>query len=250
MMSRIAAGCLLAVGALSFGVAEASGVPGQGTWQKTLKPRDLDRNGTADAFYDTVLDITWLRNADVKGLQFWDAAVDWADKLQFGGYSDWRLPTMVDTWEAGCDWDYAGTDCGYNVQTKGPKRTFSEMAHLFSVTLGNKGYCDPTGQCGAPGWGLTNTGNFQNIRSDFYWIGLNYGEQGVFSWYYYTPSIYQSYGYQNLAMHAMAVRNGDVVPAVVASVPEAQTVAMMLLGLGVLGVSRCAASRRHRGAGR
>jgi hypothetical protein len=39
-------------------------VPGQGTWQTTLQARDLDGDGQIDAFYDTVLNITWLRDAN------------------------------------------------------------------------------------------------------------------------------------------------------------------------------------------
>ena len=46
-----------------------------------------------DAFYDTDLDITWLRNANVNGAQDWDTQVAWASNFSFGGYDDWRLPT-------------------------------------------------------------------------------------------------------------------------------------------------------------
>ena len=40
-------------------------VPGQGTWETTLQARNLDGDTTTDAFYDTALSITWLRNANV-----------------------------------------------------------------------------------------------------------------------------------------------------------------------------------------
>ncbi len=40
-------------------------VSGQGTWETTLKPRDLTGDGVADAYYDTVLDITWLADANL-----------------------------------------------------------------------------------------------------------------------------------------------------------------------------------------
>jgi hypothetical protein len=49
-----------------------------------------------DAFYDTDLDITWLRNANVNGPMTWADAVAWADGYSFGGYDDWRLPTTAD----------------------------------------------------------------------------------------------------------------------------------------------------------
>jgi len=242
----VAVACVVAAVAVSAAdPARAAGVPGQGTWETTLQPRDLDGNGVADAFYDTDLNVTWLRNANVNGLQFRDDAKAWADNLVFGGYSDWRLPTMIDTGKSGCDWAYGGTDCGYNVQTQGAMRTFSEMEHLFRVTLGNTPYCDVSGTCEQPGWGLSNTGDFQNMQAYFYWSGLSYGPGGVFAWYYYTPTIYQSYGVKLLAMYALAVRPGDVTIAGQASVvPEPAESALMLLGLGVLGL------RLRRRAGR
>jgi hypothetical protein len=35
--------------------------------QAGLQARDLDGNGITDAFYDTTLNITWLRDAHVNG---------------------------------------------------------------------------------------------------------------------------------------------------------------------------------------
>ena len=32
---------------------------------------------------------------DADGQMYWDDAVAWADQLEFGGYSDWRLPATV-----------------------------------------------------------------------------------------------------------------------------------------------------------
>ena len=68
----------------------------------------------------------------------WDNANNWAQNLSFGGYTDWRLPTMVDTGAAGVQCTYSGTDCGYNVDT-----STSEMAHLFYVTLDNNAFFIP-----------------------------------------------------------------------------------------------------------
>ena len=116
----------------------AAPVLGQGTWQSTLQARDLDRNGVVDAFYDSALDLTWLRNANVNGAKSFNSARLWADTLSFGGLNDWRLPTMIDTPTAGCNFSYGGTDCGYNVLTKDGTTVYSEMAHLLYVTLGNK----------------------------------------------------------------------------------------------------------------
>jgi hypothetical protein len=215
---------------LAAGKAQAAGVPGQGTWEMTLQPRELDGNAAngPEAFYDTVLDITWLRNANLNGLMNWGTAKTWADNLVVGSVGGWRLPKVVDTGAPGCDWSYGGgTDCGYNVDT-----ATGEMAHLYYLTLGNKGYYDTSGGGAQPGWGLTNTGGFQNLQSKNYWSGTEYAPDPSDAWYFNTHGGSQDFDGLNLALYAMAVRPGDV-----AAVPEPQTYAMLLLGLSAVMVA-------------
>ena len=64
-----------------------------GAAQAALQARDLNGDTVTDAFYDTDLNITWLRDANVNGPMHWDTAVSWADTYSFGGYTDWRLST-------------------------------------------------------------------------------------------------------------------------------------------------------------
>ena len=45
-------------------VAQAAGVSGQGTWETTLQARDINHDGTVDAYYDSELHITWLTDAN------------------------------------------------------------------------------------------------------------------------------------------------------------------------------------------
>ena len=60
----------------------------------------IDRGG--GLIYDTVLDVTWLQDAnfaqtsgyDNDGRMSWDAAAAWAEQLQYGGHIDWRLPKV------------------------------------------------------------------------------------------------------------------------------------------------------------
>ncbi len=103
---------------------------------------------SGQAYYDDVLDITWLADAnyaqtsghDADGLMTWSASLAWIASLNTAnhlGVSDWRLPFIVDTGTPGCDFGYSGTDCGYNVQTKTGATVHNEMAHLYYVTLGN-----------------------------------------------------------------------------------------------------------------
>lgn len=216
--------------ASAVGGAHAVGVPGQGDWVTTLLPRDLDGNAAngPEAFYDTALNISWLRNANVNGLMNWTAANTWANTLVVNGVAGWRLPTMVDTGAPGCDFSFAGAyDCGFNVQT-----ATSEMAHLWYVTLGNKSYYWPvSGVSGQPGWGTTNTGNFQSlVQSSAYWSGLQYAPNPANAWLFGTYQGNQNDAVKSDVWNALAVRPGDV-----AAVPEPRAAILMLAGLGVLG---------------
>lgn len=240
-MKRTTLGAAVRAALLATGLAQADGVPGQGSWETTLQLRDIDGDSVTDAFYDTALDITWLRNANVNGEVDWDTAMAWASTLVVAGVGGWRLPEVVDTGAPGCDFSCVGTGCGYNVDTAS-----SEMAHLYYVTLGNLAYCPPEkASCfGAgvpqPGWGLTNTGGFQNLQAFAYWSSTGYAPDPDRVWYSdaYGGLQYDDYKYDTEYVYAMAVCPGDV-----AAVPEPQTHAMLLLGLGAVTV---AARRRPR----
>ena len=52
---------------------------------------------------------------------------------------------MLDSGAPGCEFiANKNTDCGYNVLTKVGATVYSEIGHLFYVTLGNKGTYDTT----------------------------------------------------------------------------------------------------------
>jgi hypothetical protein len=175
-----------------------------GAAQAALQDRDLNGDAVVDAFYDTDLDITWLRNANVNGQMNWDSAVAWADGFSFAGYDDWRLP--------------ASDECsGFNC-------TGSEMGHLWYIELGNVAHS------------LTNTGNFQNLQASYYWSGTE--NTSVAAWNFGVINGAQQAINKVVVSYAMAVRPGDV-PVV----PEPQTYALMLAGLGLLG----AVARRRNG---
>ena len=107
------------------------------------------------------------------------------------------------------------------------------MAHLFYNTLNNKGYCDPTSaySCSSQaGYGLVNTGPFSNFLSDTYW-SAEYVRNPNWAWVASSNSGTQSYNEKLISsIHALAVSPGDV-----AAVPEVQTYALMLAGLGLVG---------------
>ncbi|WP_146183177.1 PKD domain-containing protein [Limnohabitans sp. Bal53] len=79
--------------------AGTAGITGQGDWQTTLQPRDINGDGVVDAYYDTVQNITWLAdrnflvNLSLPSLTWADAKTRVAS-LNVYGVTGWRLPEM------------------------------------------------------------------------------------------------------------------------------------------------------------
>ncbi len=223
---RALAAAVLATGVLT---TQAGPVPGRGTWETTLQARDLDGNpATTEAWYDTALDLLWLDAP--KTYMNWNVATAWAAGLTVGVETGWRLPTIMDTGTPGCNFSVSGTDCGYNVQTSG-----SELAHLYYVTLGNLARWSPS-NTEQLDYGLVNTGLFQHLQSFKYWSGTEYAPDTSSAWYFRTSDGRQNSApkWGNFQFSALAVRPGDVA----AAVPEPQSLALALLGLGALWVAR------------
>lgn len=217
----------------------AASISGQGTWESTLQGRDLDGTlSTFEAYYDTSLNITWLANANYAGtVMTWSSANTWAGSLNpYGsGITGWRLPTVTDTGASGCDLAYAGTDCGYNVNT-----ATGEMAHLYYTTLGDKAYYNTSGGGPQAGWGLTNTGPFSNVQSTDYWSATEYAPNTLYAWSFGNDfGVQYNYG-KTSSLYAWAVHAGDVGASAV-PVPAA----VWLFGSGLLGLVGVSGKRRH-----
>jgi hypothetical protein len=205
------------------------------------------------AYYDSTLNITWLANANLadtndfgiggvgfNGAMSWDAANDWVAAMNTAAYlgaSDWRLPLMTDTAAPGCDFGYTGTDCGYNVQTKSGSTVYSEMAHLFYVTLGNTGLHDTGGNligcAGFPDFCLGNAGPFANLQANYYWTGTAYAPDAGKAWYFNFGSSSQYPEPRASELYAWAVRPGDI-----AAVPVPGAVWLFGGSLALLGAVR------------
>lgn len=197
-----------------------------------LEVRGTDTLGNR-LIYDPDRNITWYDYTNAATA--WQSQVDWALGLSvtFGSttYDDWRLPLTVDGPEVE---GYDGTTtAGYNITT-------SEMGHLFYTELGNLGYIDPSGNVEQPGWGLTNTGDFQNLISDLYCSGTEYSANTNNAWYFDFYNGYQGSFTKLYFYSGLAVRSGDVAAAT--SVPEPTTVA--LLGIGLAGMAAYGLRRR------
>ena len=223
----------------------------------------LDRGG--GLIYDTVLDVTWLQDANYArtqgiggrlGRMPWADAMAWVDQLVYHDVvrnltlSNWRLPSIAPL--NGVRFRFAtstsgNTDDGYNISAPGTRyagSTASELAYMYYNNLGNIGRCPITGwnDCLTTPVDL-NPGPFINLFGAVYWfnskeslpfapvdawgldMGFQYGAQG---------------GYNgNRGGAAWAVMDGDVAlvdggggpPGLI---PEPGTIA--LLGLGMLGL--------------
>ncbi len=234
----------IAVMAIGSMPVHAASVAGQGTWETTLQARDLDGNAaTTEAYYDSVLNITWLADAsfartsgaDPDGLMSWAAAQTWVSALNIGGTTGWRLPSLVDTGALGCNLSYSGgTDCGYNVQTvdAATGQVFSELAHLWYRTLGNKGYyAADTGASPQAGWGLSNQGPFVHLQPHYHWTGTTMATNTARAWAFQAGNGLQGSLPKTAHYNVWAVHTGDVG---VSPVPEPEGLALALAGLGVV----------------
>ena len=204
----------------------AAPVSDQGTWETTLQGRDLDGNlSTAEAYYDTTLNITWLADTNVSGWLDWAGASAWAAGLNINSITGWRLPTVTDTGTLGCNFAYSDTDCGYNVDT-----STGEVAHMFFSTLGNKAYFDPSGKFQAD-YGLTNTGPFSNLGGPYYWSATEYALDTNDAWLFDADTGYQGNVNKTVSnVYVWAVHSGNVGASTV-PVPAA----IWLLGSGLVG---------------
>jgi hypothetical protein len=200
--------------------------------------------------YDTDQDLTWLQDAnyaktsgyDADGRMPWNQAMAWADGLSFGGYDDWRLPTVIDTGALGMNWAFSGTDSGYNVDT-----STSELAYMFHVNLGNESWFNKDGSRNEDGCSAVlptctqhtsaDGVDILNLQSLIYWSGTEeYAPPLNFNaWGFSTDWGAQGTGGKANALYAWAVRSGDVAAA---SVPEPGTFALMMAGLVGLGIAR------------
>ena len=200
-------------------------VPGQGDWEATLQARDIDSDGIVDAYYDTTLYITWLADANAgagsayddglnptDGEMTWASANAWTAALNVHGVTGWRLPVMNPS-----------------------SSTESELSHMYCVTLGDFGPCNPLTTTGPGTWGFTNTGPFSNLISSWYWTGT-LADAGppatAWVWAGDPISAYHTAESVNGDYLAWAVHDGDV--PVTPAIPEPSTTVLMLMGVAAL----------------
>ena len=182
--------------------------------------------------YDSTRNIMWLANMNVNGIMSWAAANDWANNLLYGGFSDWRLPTLNPS-DTTCSLNF-NPGGGFPQQYFGFNCTGGELSGLFVTELGNKANESVLTQTGDTAEQIANLALFSNVQSDVYWSGTEYAPGPDLAWLFDTDVGSQNRVGKVNALYAVAVRPGDVA----ASVPEPQTLALALLALGAAVVAR------------
>jgi hypothetical protein len=157
--------------------------------------------GKCTYFYDTTLNITILNNWNL-GTGTWSAsaapgsaqALAASAGLTASGLSGWVLPT-------GDNGAAAGALNQYESIWNSVGRTFAGLS-----------------------------GQFDGAQSNFYWSGTEFAPDPRLAWYFETRFGGHAFFVKSDALFALAVRPGDVA----AAIPEPQTYALMLMGVGAL----------------
>jgi len=208
--------------------------------------------------YDTALNITWIQDVGLSstqggaGIFNWHGANAWAEQLVFGGYDDWRLPTLTPingtkfAMRFHCD---GSADYGYGVAAPGGASagfTGNELAYMYHVNLGNKSQCTgegpfTAGKTWGPDVGIQNASFVDALTGEIVSF-LNLQDLKTLFWTDFAPSIdsrgasyswlFKYNGLNDWANtifrgKAWAVRDGDVF---VATVSEPSTL-LLLFGL-------------------
>jgi hypothetical protein len=201
--------------------------------------RDIDGNGTTDAYYDSQQNISWLADANYyltlggppdldpqsvtpgallpPGELQYSTALSWVDNLVVAGAGDWRLPERLIP--------VGSPDDPCPPQTCGQMRRWPSELSLLSMALG--GTSGP--------FSNVQDGLYFTFNSELSWLEL----RNVFTGQSITTNE------SGLATgFAWAVHDGDVgqIGSPVSPNPEPSTMALMVAGLAGLTV---AAKRRR-----
>jgi len=216
-------------------------------WAENASAALIDRG--PDMVYDTVLDVTWTRDAGLSGNQLtWQQANNWADTLVLGGFDDWRLPLISvsglnypanasELFQIACA--VGGVGSSEEIACRD-----NELAYMYWYNLQG-----PFGAVPQPGQNVTGDQTARggekiaNIQLA-YWSGTAFDPNDPRSAWLFNfggfrpqggtpPGGYFELGVKAFPFAAWAVRDGDVI-----TVPEPASGLLLVSGLASLGFTR------------
>ena len=196
--------------------------------------------------YDPTRNLTWIADLNyavtskytapgvtADGRMTWSAANTWANNLVFGGFDDWRMPTLNPT-DPTCS--HSTAFAGFPNQSSGNNCTGGELSGLFITGLGHKPNQSLLNQTGDTAEQIANLALFSNFTDNVgFWSGTVFAPLPGTNAFGFAWNAVQSFGVSQSDQYlAVAVRTGDV-----AAVPEPSTSALIAAGLaGLLAVGR------------
>lgn len=177
------------------------------------------------AYYDTVLDITWLADANAgagsiyddgasstDGRMTWASANAWAASLNIAGITGWRLPNMDANGDDAIVFCFGGGVTGCSDNEFGYLRWEDNITAIASSP-------------------------FNNVQANAYWSSTELHLIASDAWLFNFFDGGQIALSKNTEIFAWAVHSGDVDTTV--QIPEPGTIALIGLGLvGLLGFGR------------
>lgn len=154
--------------------------------------------------YDDVLDITWLQDAnyaltsgyDTNGLMTWTETNEWVNNLVYGGFDDWRLPSV----------NTLLTDAANSPETA-YGFTSGELGYMYYINLENCLCPTIAGSFSFIDGVSGELMSFLNVPSQGHWYG-DEENWGIFYLAPYTGAQLEIASSAGLA--GWAVRDGDV----------------------------------------
>ena len=172
------------------------------------------------AAYDTVLDITWLTDADLSGRFNWDNQVGWArglDTANYLGVDGWRLASM--SVAAGLPTGLTSSVIDCRTASELDCRD-NELGYMFYQNMDGSFGDDKSGNQTVDGVLLTD------VQSD-YWSGTEFDPFS--DWFFFFDFGGQGFDSKGNFRYGWAVHDGDV-----SAVPV--PAAVWLFGSGLLGL--------------
>lgn len=219
--------------------------------------------------YDDVLDITWLQDANymvtsgASASSFVNKATasTWVSNLVFGGYDDWRLPTMQSGTGGSYDTGFSfngTTDRGFHNDG-----TNNELGYMFYENLSNISYFSPGGIGNQPGSDSFNSSFTDGASGELYsfenigmtdWADPSNNPFANASWGFHMQNL-NGVATGEIQIHGLfgglsvwAVRDGDVTntlpvldpdPKPAVGMPEPGSLGLLAFGLaGFMAVRR------------